>query len=272
MAIHEFDCKGYGQIEPSQVWFTRAGMSESQCELDPKRFASHFPMLPQEIADGKIVAENGAFLVIDKERKLATVPNKNMCDRGGFKVGINYSTERIYNQYTPGRRNFCMIAGEYLPRIGFIEPGMRICTNAVCWDDSCSLFSTGVDNDSKKMYDKVKAYLAKIRSVEGREHLNEKIDLSESGKGYAPLYAVLLDDSAYNTTVASTSSGGVGVNNNCQNKGKLVIGGNLAKAIGNIYAIVTEAYHNADGTLSFKLMFVDKPALTSTQNGPTVDD
>ena len=96
MAIRFFDCKGYGQIEPSQVWFTRAGMSESQCELDPDLFASHFPMLPSEITDGKIVAENGAFLMIDKERKIATVPTKTLSDLG-YKMGINYSTERIYN-------------------------------------------------------------------------------------------------------------------------------------------------------------------------------
>ena len=25
MAIKFFDCKGFGQIEPNQVWFTRAG-------------------------------------------------------------------------------------------------------------------------------------------------------------------------------------------------------------------------------------------------------
>ena len=29
--IRRFDCKGFGQIEPSQVWFTRTGMVESQC-------------------------------------------------------------------------------------------------------------------------------------------------------------------------------------------------------------------------------------------------
>jgi hypothetical protein len=135
MAIQFFDCKGYGQIEPSQVWFTRAGMSESQCELDPDKFAAHFPALPTEVSAGKIYAENGAFLMVDKERKIATIPTKAMSDLG-FKMGINYSTEVIYNQFTPGRRNFCMIAGEYLPRIGFTEPGMRICTNAVAWDDT----------------------------------------------------------------------------------------------------------------------------------------
>lgn len=42
MAIKFFDCHGFGQIEPNQVWFTRAGMIEAQCALDPEKFASHF--------------------------------------------------------------------------------------------------------------------------------------------------------------------------------------------------------------------------------------
>ena len=47
MAIRKFDRKGYGQLEPSQVWFTRAGMSESQCELDPdslRHISQCFPL------------------------------------------------------------------------------------------------------------------------------------------------------------------------------------------------------------------------------------
>ena len=50
MAIKVFDCKGYGQIEPSQVWFTRSGMSESQCFLDPEVFATSYPVTPAEAA------------------------------------------------------------------------------------------------------------------------------------------------------------------------------------------------------------------------------
>jgi hypothetical protein len=243
MALHEFDCKGYGQIEPSQVWFTRAGMVEAQCALNPDEFASHFPVLPSEATAGKIVAENGAFLMCDKERKLACIPSKKLAD-WGYVAGINYSTEKIYNQFTPGRRNFCMVAGEYLPRIGFVEPGMRICTNSVVWDDSNKIideyFPVGADaNDSKAFYTAVKTYLAKVRNAEeGR---------SGSGATLAPLYAVLYDASDY-----SGSS--------IVNRGKLVIGGDPAKAIGGVYAIVTEAYTNADTTLSFKLKFVNKPA------------
>ena len=135
MAIKFFDCKGYGQIEPNQVSFTRDGRIEAQCELDPEKFAAHFPMTEEEATKKKIYGENGAFLMVDKVNKIATVPTKALSDKG-LPMGINYSTEMIYNQFTPGRRNFCMICGEFLPRIGFTEVGERITTNAVAWDDN----------------------------------------------------------------------------------------------------------------------------------------
>lgn len=159
MAIKFFDCKGYGQIEPNQVWFTRAGMVEAQCALDPEKFASNFPMTEKEATDGKIYGENGAFLMVDKANGIATVPTKVLSD-DGLPMGINYSTERIYNQFTPGRRNFCMICGEYYPRIGFVEPGMRITTNAVAWDTTAFTQET-----SKEFYDEVKKRLSEKTDV-----------------------------------------------------------------------------------------------------------
>jgi len=172
MAIKFFDCKGYGQIEPNQVWFTRAGMVEAQCALDPEKFAAHFPMTDEEAEAEKLYAENGAFLMVDKANKLVTVPNKTMSD-AGFPMGINYSTERIYNQFTPGRRNFCMICGEYLPRIGYVEPGMRITTNAVAWDTGKFAQET-----SKEFYDEVKTQLA----TEGSDPIYAYVTADSKGK------------------------------------------------------------------------------------------
>ena len=232
MAIHFFDCKGYGQLEPSQVWFTRAGMSESQCELDPDIFASHFPVLPSEVAEGKIVSEVGAFLMIDKERRIATIPSKTLSDFG-YVMGINYSTERIYNQYTPGRRNFCMIAGEYNPRIGFIEPGMRICTNTVAWDDSATPFNGVTTSD--EAWNAVKAWLANERSAEGRKQTLDGTGKVTATNYSKPIYAGVTDESM----------------------GKLVLGVNPEDAIGNVLGIVTEAYFNADNTDSFKILFIN---------------
>ncbi len=221
MAIRLFDCKGYGQIEPSQVWFNRAGMVEAQCFLDEKKFASNFPMTPAEARDGMIYAENGAFLMVDKSNKTATVPNKDMSDKG-YPMGINYSTEKIYNQFTPGRRNFCMIAGEYLPKIGYVEPGMRICTNSVAWD---SEKFDGIE-DSVEFYAKVKEMLA-----------DEDAD---------PIYAVVIDEADL-------------TDDDDRPNGKLVIGADIDKALGNVYAQITQAYTNADTTLSFKIQFINKP-------------
>lgn len=242
MALHEFDCKGFGQIEPSQVWFNRAGMVEAQCELDAAKFASSFPITPAEATAGKIVAENGAFLVADKVKKIATLPTKALSD-AGWVAGINYSTEKNYNQFTPGRRNFCMVAGEYLPRIGFVEPGMRICTNSVVIDDGSS-FASGLSadekKDSKSLYDAIKTALAGYNAA--------------TPTFTRVIYAVLLDDADY-----TTETGAV-------NKGKLVITDQKAlvdKAICGVYAVVTEAYTNADTTLSFKLKFVEKPTLAN---------
>lgn len=223
--IRRFDCKGFGQIEPSQVWFTRAGMVEAQCYLDEEKFASAFPMTPAEAEEGKIYAENGAFLMVDKANKTATIPNKKMSDQG-FPMGINYSTEKIYNQFTPGRRNFAMIAGEFLPRIGYVEPGMRICTNSVCWDDTVfTVDEHNNDSASVQMYKKVK----------------EKLKA-----GTEPIYAYVIDDSSLDA--------------NQKTQGKLVIGAKLEQAIGNVYAQVVDACTNADTTLSFKIQFIPKPA------------
>jgi hypothetical protein len=165
MAIQFFDCKGFGQLEPSQVWFTRSGMIEAQCELDPEKFADHFPMTPANQAANKIYAEVGAFLMVDKANKIATVPTAALSAKG-FPMGINYSTEKIYNQFTPGRRNFAMIAGEFLPRIGYVAPGMRICTNTVAWDEA--YFEADVDEDdspSVQLWKKVKEDLANGTTV-----------------------------------------------------------------------------------------------------------
>lgn len=154
MAIKFFDCRGYGQIEPNQVSFTRDGRIEAQCELDPAVFASHFPMTAEEAEAGMIYGESGSFYVVDKANKIVTVPTKELSDKG-FPMGVCYSTEMIHNQFTPGRRNYCMIHGEYLPRLGYTEVGERLTLNGVAWDDTAYAVET-----SKELYDAVKADLA----------------------------------------------------------------------------------------------------------------
>lgn len=160
MAIVRFDCKGFGQIEPNQTWFTRAGKSESQCALDPEYFVANFPAKPEEVTDGLIYAENGAFLAIDKAKGLATLPSA-ATDETGCPIGIHYSTEKIYNQLTPGRRNFALVRNEFLPRIGFVDVGERFTTNTVSWDTESAIFVTANPNeDSTIMYGDIKTALA----------------------------------------------------------------------------------------------------------------
>lgn len=154
MAIKFFDCRGYGQIEPNQVSFTRDGRIEAQCELDPAIFASHFPMTTDEAEAGMIYGENGSFYVVDKANKIVTVPTKELSNKG-FPMGICYSSEMIHNQFTPGRKNYCMIHGEYLPRLGYTEVGERLTLNGVAWDDTVYSVET-----SKQLYDAVKTILA----------------------------------------------------------------------------------------------------------------
>ncbi len=215
MALKDFDTKGFGQLECSQTWFNRAGMVEAQCHLDPTKFAANFPMTKTEATAGKIYGEVGAFLMVDKQNRIATVPTAAL-DKLGYPMGINYSSEKLYNQFTPGRRNFCMITGEYLPRIGYTEPGMRICTNTVKWDETYfTADTTSTVSESVQLYQKVREDLANGDTV----------------------YAFVTD----------------------QSEGKLVIGADVADAIGGVYAQVTQAYTNADTTLSFKIQFIRKP-------------
>lgn len=154
MGIKFFDCRGYGQIEPNQVSFTRDGRIEAQCELDPAVFASHFPMIADEAEAGMIYGENGSFYVVDKANKIVTVPTKELSNKG-FPMGVCYSSEMIHNQFTPGRKNYCMIHGEYLPRLGYTEVGERLTLNGVAWDDTAYAVT-----NSKQLYDAVKTILA----------------------------------------------------------------------------------------------------------------
>lgn len=104
----------YGQIEPNQVWFDRAGMVEAQSRLDSAKFSATqvAPLtkyvartalgVPEDQNDDavKIVAQNGAFLMIDKANYLAQIPTQAGKD-AGQRIGINYSSEKLYNQFAP---------------------------------------------------------------------------------------------------------------------------------------------------------------------------
>lgn len=246
MAIVKFDrslyrngnhAKGlsYGQIEPNQTWFNRAGMVEAQCALDPEQFSdSQVAPLTKYVAATdtteatKIVAQNGAFLMVNKANYLAEIPSKEGTDKG-WPIGINYSSEKIYDQYAPQRRNFYLTTQDWLPRIGYIEPGERITTNTVQWDTTTSLSdtATGATLD-------LTSYTASSDSYDVFTAIKEFINAGTN----TPIYAFVTDES----------------------DGELVIGAKVDDAIGNVYAQLVGAYDNADRTASFLFQFINKPA------------
>lgn len=248
MAIVKFDrslyrngnkAKGlnYGQIEPNQVWFDRAGMVEAQCHLDEECFsdAQVAPLTKYVAATGtegqpgyvpatKIVAQNGAFLMIDKANYKATIPN-TADSENGFPMGINYSSEQNYNQFEPQRRKFFSTTETFLPRIGYVEPGMRVTTNTVQWDTAAGTKgATGLDFSAYTTSEDSASVFADIKNA-----------INSGSK--TPIYACVVNGS----------------------DGELVIGADPDDALGNVYAQVVAAYDNADRTCSFMFQFINKP-------------
>lgn len=115
MALQRFTIDGYGQIEPNNVTFTRDGRIEAQCAL----------------ADDTIIAENGMLLAVDVANRVVKFPT----DSETLPVAIHYSTEKIYNQFTPGLKNFKLEKKDgYYPRMGYLTIGEVFTTNCLCYD------------------------------------------------------------------------------------------------------------------------------------------
>lgn len=230
----------YGQIEENQTWFNRAGMVEAQCALDPECFSDVqvAPLTVYAAAAGqtpatKIVAQNGAFLQIDKANYTATIPTEAGLD-AGMPVGINYSTEKLYDDFHKARRNFYLTTQDWLPRIGYVEKGMRITTNTVQWDTATSI--TGTDKGGQTVTLDLSQCTDSTYSYDAFAYIKAFL---ESGTK-TPVYAAVIDGS----------------------DGELVIGydptatgAGAKKAI--ILAQVVAAYDNADRTCSFIFQILD---------------
>lgn len=229
----------YGQIEPNQVWFDRAGMVEAQSRLDPREFsdAQVAPLTKfiRETTPGagdatKIVAQNGAFLMVDKHNYLAQVPTI-AGKTAGLRVGINYSTEKLYNQFAPQRRNFFLTTEDWLPRIGYVEAGERITTNTVQWDTTASIANAVAFNGQA----------APVIDFSTLTRVDQSYDMWLQVKNYihanpnVPLYAAVRDGS----------------------DGEFVIGITPDATQDIILAQVVAAYDNADRTCSFMFQIID---------------
>ena len=110
-------CDGYAQLELNQVAFRRDGRIEAQCKLDETDFSKVAP------------AENGMLLRIDAALGKVFLP-----DAATDKVLLNYTTEHMYDERTPGLKNFCLVPGTFLPRLGYLSAGDKYTTNCVSYN------------------------------------------------------------------------------------------------------------------------------------------
>lgn len=101
---------GHGQIELNRCSFLHDGNIESQC------------IATEDLDNGMIVAINKVSGEVSKVAKGDPVDTKAV-------YGVNYTAERIYDQFNPGRKNFYVAEGEY-PRVGILKAGDIFSTNA----------------------------------------------------------------------------------------------------------------------------------------------
>ena len=119
--LKRYTIDGYGQIELNQVAFRRDGRIEAQCAIGKE-------------ADGNTdiaYLENGMLLKVDKVHKRI---DKTSANTG--LIGINYTTEHMYDERRTGLKDFKLVRGTFLPRIGYLAPGDRFTTNCLAYDDS----------------------------------------------------------------------------------------------------------------------------------------
>lgn len=122
MALKRLIIDGFGQLELNNVAFRRDGRVEAQCFLDETDFAD-------------VPAENGMLLAIDRVNRRVKFPVD-----GSLPIALNYTTEHMYDERTPGLKNFKLDratpkADSFLPRLGYPSVGELWTTNCVCYDD-----------------------------------------------------------------------------------------------------------------------------------------
>lgn len=110
---------GYGQVELNNVAFRRDGRIEAQCAPNATDFAN-------------IPVENGMLLAIDDVNHCVKLPKD-----GSLPIGLVYSTEHMYDERTPGLKNFKLNGSDdFFPRLGYLSVGDKYRTNCVCYDSA----------------------------------------------------------------------------------------------------------------------------------------
>lgn len=118
MALKRLVIDGFGQLELNNVAFRRDGRIEAQCALDSTDFAS-------------VPAENGMLLAVDNVNRVV-----KFADDASLPIALNYTTEHMYDERTPGLRNFRLEPGTFLPRLGYLSVGDKFTTNCVSYDSA----------------------------------------------------------------------------------------------------------------------------------------
>jgi hypothetical protein len=117
MALKRLIIDGFGQIELNQVAFRRDGRIEAQCAL-----GEDFAEVP---------AENGMLLAVDNIHRIVKFPVAGE----KFPIALNYTAEHMYDERTPGLKNFKLEQNSFYPRLGYLAVGEKFTTNCICVDD-----------------------------------------------------------------------------------------------------------------------------------------
>lgn len=116
MALTRLVIDGYGQIEINNCAFRRDGRIEAQCAPDTTDFAT-----------AKV--ENGMILAVDNVNRKVALPTDS-----ALPVAIVYSAEHIYDERTPGLKNFALNGkDDFYPRLGYLAVGDKFTTNCVAY-------------------------------------------------------------------------------------------------------------------------------------------
>jgi len=116
--MKRFPLERYASLELNQVAFPKTGMVVSQVPLGAA-FTESAP------------CENGMWVVADKAAGTINAATSAI----NKPMGIVYTTEKEYNPYFAGLKNFYKVAGEY-PRVGILGIGDTVTTNCLQYDES----------------------------------------------------------------------------------------------------------------------------------------
>lgn len=119
MALKRFEIDGFGQLELNNVSFRRTGQIEAQCALDDT-FTKDAP------------AENGMLLAVDRANRTVKLPTATET----LPIAINYTTEHMYDERNNALKDFSLVKGTFLPRMGYLSTGELFTTNCLAYDSS----------------------------------------------------------------------------------------------------------------------------------------